>query len=131
MMRVSVFVLALAVGGPGFAQSDSIRAVIGAQLRAFETGALGEAFSYASPSIRGMFGTPERFGAMVREGYPMVWRPAQVRFGALREIDGRQMQIVFFTDAGGALFEAAYEMIEGPTGWRINGVYIREADLGV
>lgn len=131
MVRVCLVVLALAFGGPVVAQSESIRAVIGAQLKALEADDFAKAFSYASPTIKGMFRTPERFGAMVREGYPMVWRPSGVRFGPLREIDGRQVQTVYLTDAQGRDFEATYEMIEGASGWQINGVAIAEADLSV
>ena len=35
--------------------------------------------------IQGMFGTPARFGLMVRNGYPMVWRPAEVEFLSVEE----------------------------------------------
>ena len=40
------------------------------------------------------------------------------------------VKTVFFTDQNGRSFEGAYEMVETPEGWRINGVQIREADVG-
>ena len=49
------------------------------------------AFSYAAPSIRAMFGTPERFLAMVRAGYPVVYRRRRLhlpRPAACRERSG-------------------------------------------
>ena len=47
------------------------------------------AFSYAAPSIRAMFGTPERFLAMVRAGYPVVYRPPAVTFLIPLRVEGR------------------------------------------
>ena len=48
------------------------------------------AFDYASPTIRGIFGSPDRFGAMVQQGYPMVYRPSEVRYLERREFgEGR------------------------------------------
>ena len=43
------------------------------------------AFTFASPNIQGIFGTHQNFGQMVRSGYPMVWRPADVQYIELRE----------------------------------------------
>ena len=54
--------------------------VVSAQLEAFAKDDAKRAFSYAAPSIRAMFGTPERFLAMVRAGYPVVYRAAGVTF---------------------------------------------------
>ncbi len=115
---------------PARAQSEAITGVISSQIEAFQTGDLERAFSYASPAIKGIFGNPERFGVMVQRGYPMVWRPADVRFGPLKSIAGRTVQTVFFTDQGGRVFEASYEMIETENGWQINGVSLREAGAG-
>ena len=38
---------------------------------AFKAVDFAQAFTYA-PNIKGMFGTADRFGMMVRNGYPMV-----------------------------------------------------------
>ena len=51
---------------------DAARQVISDQIAAFQQDDFETAFTYASPMIKGIFGTPERFGQMVREGYPMV-----------------------------------------------------------
>ncbi len=79
-----------------------IRAVISDQIAAFRVDDVATAFGFASPSIRQMFGSPENFGQMVRSGYPMVWRPADVRFSALVERDGRKVQSVMVTDRAGS-----------------------------
>lgn len=125
-----LMVLAVLAPLPARAQSDEIRGVISDQLAAFQNNDLATAFGFASPAIKDIFGDPRTFGRMVRTGYPMIWRPAAVRFGGLQNVDGRLLQTVFFTDREGRLFEAAYEMIETAEGWRINGVHIRRADMG-
>ena len=131
MVRILLTIcMFLGLSLPVWAQSDQIVGVITSQIEAFQQNDLERAFSFASPSIKGMFGSPERFGVMVERGYPMVWRPSDVQFGALRNFDGRNVQIVFFTDQLGKVFEASYEMIETDKGWQINGVTLKEAGLG-
>lgn len=123
-------VLAASLSLPARAQSDDIVGVITSQIKAFQANDLETAFSFASPNIKGMFGNPERFGQMVERGYPMVWRPADVKFGTLKTRRGQTVQTVFFTDQAGRIFEASYMMIETEEGWQINGVTLREAGVG-
>ena len=118
------------ISGAARADETAIQGVISSQIEAFQADDFDRAFTFASPMIKGMFRTPENFGRMVMNGYPMVWRPAGMRFGGLVSEGGKLIQTVFFTDQAGRLFEAAYEMIETEAGWQINGVYIREADIG-
>lgn len=113
------------------AQSDDIQGVITSQVEAFQADDLDRAFSFASPNIRQMFKSPDRFGTMVEHGYPMVWRPSSMKFGDIKGDDGRKVQIVYYTDSAGRAYEAAYEMILFKGRWLINGVAIREADLSV
>ncbi len=103
----------------------AIRGVISDQIAAFRADDFETAFGFASPAIRRMFGAPDRFGEMVRRGYPMVWRPADVRFSTLAERDGALIQSVLVTDRAGTLHILDYEMIRGEDGWRINGVWLR------
>ncbi|MFX0545627.1 DUF4864 domain-containing protein [Roseovarius sp. S1116L3] len=130
------FILALcaaaALGLPqaSGAQEEPIRAVIEAQIRAFEADDFDTAFTYASPTIQGMFGTAQNFGAMVKGGYPMVWRPDNLRFLALEERGGRLYQDVMIRDLDGALHILEYQMQQGEDGRKINGVTIRRAAAG-
>jgi predicted hydrolase (HD superfamily) len=101
-----------------------IEGTISSQVEAFQDDDFGAAFGFASDAIRQYFGTPERFGAMVRQGYPMVWRPEELRFLELRDIDGRLWQKIMVRDRAGVLHVLDYQMIETPEGWRINGVQI-------
>ncbi|MEX0318729.1 MAG: DUF4864 domain-containing protein [Ruegeria sp.] len=119
--------LSLGLAVSAQAQSDEIEANIRAQIEAFKADDFATAFTFASPSIRDIFRTPDNFGAMVRNGYPMVWRPAEVEFLELREISGALWQKVRITDAKGAVHVLDYQMINLESGWKINGVQILEA----
>ena len=106
--------------------------VIDAQIAAFQADDFDTAFGYASDLIRRIFGTPERFGQMVVTGYPMVHRPASVRYLDQVQRQGAIVQRVLIADQAGAVFVLEYEMIETPQGLRINGVrLVRDGGAGV
>lgn len=109
-----------------------IEAVIADQLGDFAARDVPGAWEDASPMIQGMFGSPENFGAMVENGYPMVWDNSEARFLELREEAGVLRQRVMVEDPEGRLWVLDYEMIELPGGWKINGVMVLPApDLAV
>ncbi|HEU0221722.1 MAG TPA: DUF4864 domain-containing protein [Paracoccaceae bacterium] len=125
-MRILAFALiALAFPAAAGEREAGIQSIIRQQIAAFRANDLERAFSFASPDIRAMFGNAQNFGRMVQQGYPMVWRPDDVRMGELSEQAGRLVQAVILRDATGALFIADYEMIEVGGAWRIDGVRIR------
>ncbi len=104
-----------------------IEAVIGGQFDAFRAEDVQEAWQFASPNIQGLFGSPERFGTMVRQGYPMVWNPGEVNFIDLQQLGGLIVQRVEVIDQNGMLHYLGYAMIETENGWRINGVQVLDA----
>ncbi len=106
------------------ARDPAIEGTIQSQFDAFLNEDVTTAFSFASPSIKGLFGTPENFGAMVRNGYPMVWRPADVRYLELREVAGGLWQRVMVTDQSGQTHLLDYQMVKTPDGWQINAVQL-------
>jgi hypothetical protein len=106
------------------AQNAEIEMTIDSQIEAFLADDFNHAFSFASPNIQQIFRTPENFGVMVRRGYPMVWRPADVRFLELREIEGRLWQKVQITDGSGRVHILDYQMIELESAWKINAVQL-------
>ena len=109
-----------------------IEGTIQSQIDAFLVDDFARAFTFASPNIQGLFGSADRFGTMVRNGYPMVWQPEDVQFLELRDLDGRLWQKVMVRDQRGKLHILDYQMIETDAGWRINGVQLLPApDLGV
>lgn len=99
----------------------AIRAVVEAQLAAFAADDAERAFSYAAPSIRTMFGTAEKFVAMVRHGYPVVYRPASVAFLVAETGEaGRLLQRVRMTDADSVPWNVVYELErQADRQWRI------------
>ena len=124
--------LAACLALPATAQEAPIRQTIQNQMEALQADDFARAFTFASPNIKGIFGTPENFGAMVKEGYPMVYRPAQVEMGELREIAGNLWQRVRVVDQAGAAWYLDYMMIETAEGWQINAVQLLPApDVGV
>ncbi len=62
------------------ADMRTARAVVQAQLDAFAADDAPRAFSLAAPGLREVFGNADRFMAMVRSSYPVVYRPASVAF---------------------------------------------------
>lgn len=132
-MRNGLFAafVAAALSLPASAQEEPIRNTIQNQIAAFQADDFARAFTFASPTIKSLFGTPENFGAMVKNGYPMVYRPAEVQMMDLREVAGALWQRVRVTDQAGAGWYLDYMMVETAEGWQINAVQILPApDVG-
>jgi hypothetical protein len=113
------------------ARNPAIEATIQNQISAFLAEDVVTAFGFAAPNIKLFFGTAENFGAMVRQGYPMVWHPSSVRMLELRNVAGNLWQRVMVTDDAGRTHLLDYQMLETPEGWQINGVQLLpEAGVG-
>lgn len=127
-MRARVFALCLCLLPlTALAQQErnpAIEMTIQGQLNAFIADDFATAFGFASPNIKGIFGSAENFGAMVSQGYPMVLRPANVQMLELRSVAGNLWQRVLITDARGETHLLDYQMIETAEGWQINGVQL-------
>ena len=131
--------LFLAVAGLGVAparasdipevKQRTVQAVIGAQLGALALDDAARAFSFASPAIQERFGDAATFMAMVREGYPMLIRPAAVSYlRALAQAD-KVLQPVLVRDRDGLGWIAIYELTRQPDmSWRINGCAVQPDD---
>lgn len=108
---------------PAHAQEQSIEDVISSQIDAFVSHDTSRAFSFASPNIQTLFGSPEAFGAMVQNGYPMVQNPAEIEYVDQIINDSYTIQRLRIQDQSGKDHWFAYEMIVVGEDWRINGVY--------
>ncbi|MCP1169344.1 DUF4864 domain-containing protein [Limimaricola litoreus] len=132
---ITAFMLSTALAGAAAAQEregPAIAAVIDDQLADFTARDLDGAFDHASRTIRRIFGSAENFGAMVEQGYPMVWDNTGARYLALREQGDVWWQRVLLRDARGVPHLLEYKMIETPQGWRIDGVsLVAGPDVGV
>jgi len=130
MLRI-LAMLAIVIGStmPHRAQAeepaDGIQAVIEQQIADFQRDDVTAAFMHAAPSIQAIFGSPETFGTMVRQRYPMIWRPARHEMLKLLNTPAGFVQVVLFEDVNGKLHEAGYLMQPFEGEWRINGVRLR------
>jgi hypothetical protein len=131
-MRLGLYgLLAGLLALPALAQEAPIQNTIQSQLDAFKAEDFARAFTYASPTIKGIFGSPKNFGAMVVQGYPMVAQPSAVQMLELREVAGNLWQRVMITDMQGRTHLLDYQMVETADGWQINGVQLLpEAGVG-
>lgn len=123
-------ILSLTAGG---VQADpaAIQGVIGSQIDAFKADDFDTAFGFAAPGIKGLFGTADNFGTMVRQGYPMVWQPGSVEYLGTDGQGTLWQQDVLITDGFGRLHKLRYAMVETPDGWKIAGVQIlRTPEVG-
>ncbi|GIW24037.1 DUF4864 domain-containing protein [Meiothermus sp.] len=134
-MKALVVLVLLLLGGQAQRLQDvpppdraAIQAIISAQIEAFKKDDAVRAFSFASPGIRRVFQTPERFLEMVRSGYPQIYRPLKVEFGpASRSVGALQQvrQVVHLVGLDGKRAVAYYLMERQPNGsWKIDGVQL-------
>ena len=124
-----LFALLILLALPATAQearppSPPIEATIQSQIEAMAAGDFPRAFSFAAPSIKEMFVTPDRFETMVRQGYPMVVAPRDVRMLELRTIAGNLWQKVLMVDQAGNTHILDYMMVETSDGWQIGAVQV-------
>ena len=111
------------------ADEKAVITVVQAQLAAFAADDAQKAFSYAAPTIQKMFETAPNFLAMVRQQYPVVYRPVTTIF-LKPEMQGEQVLLrVQMTDTGGRPWLAAYSLQQVNRQWRIAGcvVVVNEA----
>jgi hypothetical protein len=135
MRLLAIFAFLLGLASAAEAQSVSsadraaIRQVIQAQVDAFRRDDGAAAFGYASPGIQGMFGTPEVFMDMVRQGYQPVYRPRAFDFREILEMHGQPAQRVDVIGPDGRPVIAIYPMRRLPDGtWRIDGCFLQAPD---
>jgi len=103
----------------------AIRSVIEQQIAAFGRDDGVAAFSFASPNIRTLFGSPEDFMSMVKAGYQAVYRPQQMTFKDIRSRGGQVVQGLMVLGPDGFQALVLYYMEHQPAGdWRIDGVQL-------
>lgn len=130
-MRNILGALLIVIGSVSWAQEEDIQATITGQIEAFGEDDFETAFSYASPTIQMLFGNPQRFEMMVRNGYPMVINPSELTYMPLQDRDGLYLQQVQIRDQAGVLYRLEYQMLKSGDMWRINGVRFVPLDPAV
>lgn len=103
----------------------NVREVVQGQLDALARDDADKAFSYAAPNVRQAVGTASGFLAMVRDGYPVVYRPASVAFLKPEGQGDQVVQRVHMLDADGESWLAIYSLQRQPNkAWRITGCVV-------
>jgi Domain of unknown function (DUF4864) len=103
----------------------AIKNVITAQRAALIAGDGGEAFSYATPSLRTQFGDAATFMAMVHLGYQALLSARYTEFLEGAVIEGLVIQPLRLIDADNSVRVALYTLEKQPNGaWRISGCRI-------
>jgi hypothetical protein len=124
--------LGLVLGGRAVADEaadrQAIQRIIAQQIEAFRRDDGPAAYGFASPGIRSLFPDETQFMAMVRQGYPQVYRPRSFEFGAYRITESGPSQLVEIVDADGQVWRALYTLEKQADGsWRISGCYVLKA----
>lgn len=92
-------------------QSRQARAIVQAQLDAFADDDGPKAFDLANAMVRQRFKTPERFMAMIKRSYPVLYRPSSVAFLKPEwEDDGMLLQPVQLSDTQGRGWLASFHL---------------------
>lgn len=104
--------------------------VIGGQISAFRAGDHEEAYSYAAPSIRQIFGSTDRFIGMVKKGYGAIYGARNWSFGRGEARGDALVQEVLLVGPQGKDWVALYTLRKQADGsWRIAGVQMKPAEL--
>lgn len=105
----------------------AVQTVVQSQLTAFAKDDADKAFSYAAPELRKTIGSSSAFMAMVKNSYPVVYRPASVAFLKPESSGDEVIQRVQMLDASGASWLAVYSLQrQKDKTWRISGCAVVE-----
>jgi hypothetical protein len=98
--------------------------VISGQIQAFRDRDAPTAFSYAGAAFQVSFQNADIFfETIVRSGYAPIMESHSHSFGGYRMLGGKAvLQQVRLVGNNQQLYEAIYQLIEEPEGWRVQGV---------
>ena len=128
-----LFTLVLIFIGNSFAitieEENEIKSIVNQQLEAFQNDDFEKAYSFASPTIKKMFSSPEVFRKMVIGGYQAVYRPQSIKIGSVEIIKGVATLKVYLVDPNGEFVTANYLMEQQEDGeWLIGGCILSKAE---
>jgi len=128
-----LFVLVFIFIGNSFAitidEEKKIKSIVNQQLEAFQNDDFEKAYSFASPTIKRMFSSPEVFRKMVIGGYQAVYRPQSIKMGSVEIIKGVTTLKVYLVDPNGEFVTANYLMEKQENGeWLISGCILSKAE---
>ena len=103
-------------------ESEMVRITISSQIEAFKENNIAKAYTFAAPNIQAQFPTPEVFGMMVKNGYPVIWRPKSFQFTKFQDLGNKFIQRVLFQSYDGGLETYDYILEKYADRWKIAGV---------
>ena len=99
-----------------------VRNTISSQIEAFKENNIKKAYTFAAPNIQAQFPNPDVFGLMVRNGYPVIWRPKNFKFTKFQDLGNKSIQRVLFQSYDGSLETYDYILEKYDDLWKIAGV---------
>ena len=103
-------------------ESAMVRNTISSQIEAFKENNIKKAYEFAAPNIQAQFPNPDVFGLMVRNGYPVIWRPKSFKFTKFQDLGNKSIQRVLFQSYNGSLEIYDYILEKYDDLWKIAGV---------
>ena len=103
-------------------ERELVRSTISSQIEAFKENNIEKAYTFAAPNIQAQFSNPEVFGLMVKNGYPIIWRPKSFKFTKFQGLGNKSIQRVLFQSYDGRLETYDYILEKYDDLWKIAGV---------
>ena len=101
---------------------EEVRSTISSQIDAFKENNVNKAYTFAAPNIQAQFPNPDIFGLMVRNGYPVIWKPKSFKFTEFKAQGKTCIQRVLFQSYSGSLESYDYILEKNDNVWKIAGV---------
>ena len=101
---------------------EEVHYTISSQIDAFKKNDVKEAYTFAAPNIQAQFPNPDIFGLMVRNGYPVIWKPKSFKFTEFKALGKTCIQRVLFQSYSGSLESYDYILEKSDNLWKIAGV---------
>ena len=118
-----VFLLkSLSFANEGGITMKEVQDTISSQIDAFKQNDIKKAYNFAAPNIQAQFPNPDVFGLMVRNGYPVIWRPKSFKFTKFQDLGNKSIQRVLFQSYNGSLETYDYILEKYDDLWKIVGV---------
>lgn len=108
-----------------------IRDTILRQIEAFANNDQEQAWSYASEGIKRRFGSSQVFIDMVREAYPAVHSATAIEFTERVPHGAFEIQVVRLQGPEGKRWDAYYRMVLTEGVWKVAGVRLQPAEVGI
>ena len=124
-----ILLRAVVFADEGRSVMEEVHYTISSQIDAFKKNDVNEAYTFAAPNIQAQFPNPDTFGLMVRNGYPIIWKPKSFKFVKFKDLGDKCIQRVLFQSYKGSFETYDYILEKNNNLWRIAGVLtIKSAD---